>query len=368
MKKFSLKSIIIFCALAFCSLLCFLAWVFTGNILESQKAAERWGGDSELVFRQFSVFLPESGAVSVDSIYEFRSKLQTEMTEVALETPENGSLFCDAWSASGKLTVSGENGSGEASVIAVGGSYFHFHPLTLISGSYISENDIMKDRILLDEDMAWLLFGGTDLVGMTVTINNIPYVVAGVISREDDRASESTYTGGAGLYMSFEAFNAMTEQGVSCYEIVMPEPVDGFGASVLEEDFSIGEGEITENSGRFSFSNELKILGAFGTRSMRTGSVSYPYWENAARYYEDWCALFLLLGMLLAVAPLILLLAVLYRLLRMGKSAVAARLPAAASKAVENVQYRIFSRKSSRGCNMKKEGGGKHGKRYAQKH
>lgn len=353
MKKLSLRSIVILCAFALLSLLCFLAWHFTGGILESQKAAERWAGDSELEFRQFSVFLPESGTVSVDSIYQFRSTLQTKMTDVALETPENGSLFCDAWSTTGRLTVFGENGSGEASVIAVGGNYFYFHPLTLLNGSYISENDIMKDRVLLDEDMAWLLFGGTDLAGMTVTINDVPFVVAGVISREDDRASVSTYTGGAGLYMSFEAFSAMTEQGIDCYEIVIPEPVDGFGASALEDSFSIGEGEMIENSGRFSFTSGLKLLGAFGTRSMHTSPVSYPYWENAARYYEDWCALFLLLGMLLALVPLALLIAVFCRLCRMGKAAAAARLPAAASKAMENVRDRLYSRRCSRDSRTK---------------
>ena len=368
MKKFSLKSMICLGTLALLSLLCFLAWFFTGKTLESQKAAERWGGDSELAFRQFTVFLPESGRIGQEDIYRFRGTLETRLADASLETPERGSLYCDAWSASGKLTVSGENGTGEASVIAVGGQYFHFHPLTLVSGSYLSENDLMKDRVLLDEDLAWLLFGGTDLAGMTVTINDLPYVVAGVVSREADKASTETYTGGAGMYMSFEAFSAIAEQGADCYEIVLPEPVDGFGAGLMKENFSIGDGELVENTGRYSFTRGLKLLGDFGTRSMRTSPVVYPYWENAARYYEDWCALYLLLGLLLAVGPLGGVLVLLFRLCRKGKALVAAKLPAAAARAADEAQYRLFSRRSSRGSHEKKRRGGKHGKRYAQKH
>ena len=39
----------------------------------------------------------------------------------------------------------------------------------------------------------------------------------------------------------------------------------------------------------------LKILGAFGTRSMGLSGITFPYWENIARGYED-----ILAGLLLA--------------------------------------------------------------------
>lgn len=368
MKKPSLRSIIIFSAFSLMTAICFLVWHFTGDVLVSQKAAERWDNGSELEFRQFSVFLPESSALTVEDIYEFRSTIISKMSEVSLEQPERGSLFCDAWSTSGKLTVYGDNGSGEASVVAVGGNYFHFHPLTLVNGNYISENDLMQDRVLLDEDMAWLLFGGTDLVGMTVTINDLPFVIAGVISREEDKASVKTYSDGSGIYMSYDAFADLSETGIDCYEIVMAEPVDGFAAGVLEENFDTDDCELVENSSRYSVANGLELIAAFGTRSMRSSAVAYPYWENAARYYEDWCALFLLLGMLFAVCPLVLLLVLLFRLCRIAKASVAAWLPSALSEAKETISSRIYDRKSSRSCRVKKDGGSKHGKRYAEKY
>lgn len=355
MKKLSLKLILANAVLLILALVCVIAWQVAGNLLESQKAAERWRGESDLNFEQFSVYLTEGGQLSLEDIYQFRQTLETKMTEAVLETPENGSLYSDAWSATGKLTVRGDHGSGEASVIAVGGDFFQFHPLTLVSGSYISESDVMKDRVILDEELAWMLFGGKDLEGMTVTINGSPFLVAGVVSREEDKASQKTYTGGAGMYMSYDAFNAISETGISCYEAVLPEPVDGFGENVLRENFRIGDGELVKNSSRFSFGSEWDILSSFGTRSMHTSSVAYPYWENAARYLEDWCALYLLLAMLFALVPVLSLCALLVLLLRRGKRVIAAKVPALAGKAVDKVEYRMFSRRSQKGSHVKRK-------------
>lgn len=61
----------------------------------------------------------------------------------------------------------------------MGGNFFDFHPIRLLSGNYISPDDLMKDRVLLDEDTAWLLFGGTQLEGLSFKIDGVPFVVAG---------------------------------------------------------------------------------------------------------------------------------------------------------------------------------------------
>ena len=61
-----------------------------------------------------------------------------------------------------------------------------------------------------------------------------------------------------------------------------------------------------ENTSRFSLFNELKVLAAFGTRSMNGKAIIYPYWENIARGYEDIIALFVLFMLLLVLYPLIL--------------------------------------------------------------
>jgi hypothetical protein len=56
--------------------------------------------------------------------------------------------------------------------------------------------------------LAWKLFGGSNLAGMTVTIGDKPFVVAGVVKRESDKADKAAYDGGAGLYMLYDAYNS----------------------------------------------------------------------------------------------------------------------------------------------------------------
>ena len=75
-------------------------------------------------------------------------------------------VYTDAYCAFGKTSVTGDHGSSDASVVAVGGNYFLFHPLDLVSGTYFSESDVMHDRVVLDETLAWKLFGGSNLTGM----------------------------------------------------------------------------------------------------------------------------------------------------------------------------------------------------------
>lgn len=329
---------------AVCLAVCFS---FPGR-LQSQFAAERWTGESELRFEQLSCFMSETDSLSLNNIYEFRYKLGTKLTEASLDSPENGSLFNDAWSASGKLTVYGDHGNAECSVIAVGGDYFSFHPLRLLSGSYISEDDLMYDRVLLDRELAWRLFGGTNLQGMTVTINNMPYVVAGVVEREQDFASRKAYDGGPGMYMSYASYSELTAgedspgEPIECYEIVMPQPVEGFAEGLINENFAVGEGELINNSGRFTFGEIFGIIKQFGTRSMHTTSVIYPYWENAARCLGDWCALFMLLALIFGASPLVCAFVVLMILLVRGKDYLADNVPEWTAGAIDRVRKKRY--------------------------
>ena len=209
-----------------------------------------------------------------------------------------------------------------------GRGVFSFHPITLISGSYITAADLMQDRALLDEETAWLLFGGTDIQDMTFKINGVPFVVAGVIEREQDFATKSAYTDGMGIFISYDAWVTLNSSsgedsaaagdsassgttaaastsstGIQCYEVVLPNPVKNFAVGVVREKFPIGRGEIVNNTERFGTANLWQLIRGFGTRSMQTRGVIYPYWENAARGVEDRAALLLLGGIAALVLP-----------------------------------------------------------------
>ncbi len=275
------------------------------NTLESLTAADRFRGDGDVRFAQLACFLPVGEGKSEDDIFTFRQSLDSKMVEQSLEAPEGGRLFIDAYCGTASVSVKSESGAATVEAVGVGGDFFYFHPLQLRSGAYFDGEDLMDDLVVLDEEMAWRLFGGTDLAGMTVLINDEPFVVAGVISREDDFASRKAYSGDGGLFMSFSAMKRLKEDAaISCYEVVMPDPISGYAKGVVRDTFPVGKGDVVENSGRYGLAHLVtEVIGGFGQRSMRTNGVVYPYWENAVRLTEDYAALLLALAAVFAVCP-----------------------------------------------------------------
>ena len=273
------------------------------HALLTQSAAKAWRGSNELRFAQVSAFLPEDGKIALSAVESFRRTLEQALVNASLEAPEGGSLYTDAYSGKAEISVSSNKSTVTVKAIGVGGDYFLFHPLQLRSGSYLTADDYMADRVVLDEELAWALFGSNDVAGMSVTINNRPYPVAGVIHREDDFASKKAYQDGAGLFMSYDALNAISETKISCYELVAPDMITGYAKSVVSDKFPIGNGEVVQNTGRYSLTSLLKVIGSFGERSMSTKGILYPYWENAARMTEDYAALWLVLLVLCSLCP-----------------------------------------------------------------
>ena len=286
---------------------CALGLRRVSGTLDTLTAAGRFQGAGEVRYAQLACYLPVDGGKSEEDIRSFRQSLENKMSEQSLEAAEGGRLYLDAYSGVSQLTIASENGgSTTLKAVGVGGEFFYFHPLRLRSGSYIKEGDLMDDLVLLDEELAWKLFGGTDLAGLTVTINNVPFVVSGVVSRETDFATEKAYTGDGGLYMSFSAMRRLDEDAtITSYEITMPNPIGGYASGILSDTFPIGTGDIVENSSRYSLPHLWEVIQNFGQRSMRLNGVIYPYWENAVRLTEDYAAGLLLLAVLLALYPLL---------------------------------------------------------------
>ena len=317
---------------------CVLGFVYsdTAGRLLAQQAAERYQGEGEQRYAQASTFFPVGAEKSLTDIYSFRSKMDSKLLDVSLEAKEDEPpLWIDAYSGSGKLTVTGNKGRAEVRATGVGGEWFSFHPLTLRSGSYINEDSLMHDQVLLDEKLAWQIFGSYELAGMTVTIGDKPFVVAGVVAIESDKASQKSYDATGEVFLHFDALLELNggEGGIDCYELVCAEPITGFTAGLLREAFQ--DAETVQNTGRFSLSNTIKVIADFGTRSMQTAGVALPYWENAARLTEDYAVLLLLLSVLLALCPAIFLTVTVIRYIRRGYRFVKATVPVKVEAAVE---------------------------------
>lgn len=178
---------------------------------------------------------------------------------------------------------------------------------------YFSGSDLMQDRVILDQNTAWQLFGSYDIAGQPITIgsgtNSHTGIVAGVVESEsgwmNERAGAQTGT----VYVSYEVLDTFgSHNGINSYEVVMPNPVTGFAKNMVTENIGLEEDsiEVVENSSRYSFFSLLSVLGQFGTRSMNAKAIIYPYWENAARGWEDILSVILLLQLLLYLVPVVL--------------------------------------------------------------
>ncbi len=315
-------------------------------------AARRFRGDSDTRFAQLACFLPVGQGRTAEEIASFRRELETKFEEQSLEAPENGSLYVDAYSGTARVSITSDHGTAELNAFGVGGDFFSFHPLTLRSGSYITERDLMDDLVILDEVLAWRLFGGTDLTGLTITINGEPFVVSGVVTMEEDFASQrANDTQQGAIFLSWSALKRLDESlDISCYELVMPDPITGYAKSVVEESFSAGD--VVENSSRYTAGHLLEVICSFGERSMRADGIIYPYWENALRLTEDYAALLAVLMVLLALCPvgcaLTLLIRWIWRSGRRVKTAVPEKVEAAVERRREK-RYEEFLDKDAEG-------------------
>ncbi len=301
-KRIIYAVVVVFLLLA--AACCYAVVRSISGMLLTQQEAERWQGESDTPFAQISCFIPVDQTIDTSKVNEFRQVMMKKFQEASLDIHSGEQLYVDAWSTSGKLSVSSALGKGDVYAYAVGGDFFLFHPLVLKSGSYISGDDLMQDRAVIDEETAWLLFGSDNVQGMSFKIEGQNFVVAGVIDHEDDFATKKAYTDDLGIFISYDAYLELVEgAGITCYEVVMPEPVKGFALGVAKDKFPIGRGEIINNTTRFSFSKLINISRQYGERSMQSKGVLYPYWENAARYAEDIAALFMSLCMLFLLLP-----------------------------------------------------------------
>ncbi|NLL77945.1 MAG: ABC transporter permease [Clostridiales bacterium] len=307
-RNFTIKQIII----AVVVVICLFIWggftVFATvkkQELLDQNAADRWSAENDTA--QISCFFTEGTKVDKNSIMTFEHQLDAVLRESSItSTNENARLWADAYSAQGKVTIKSGKSSLELNAVGIGGDFFMFHPVQLINGTYFSGNDLMHDRIIIDEDAAWQLFGSNDVTGMEVYIGGVPHYICGVIRRADGRMHEAAGLDKTCAYISYETLEEQGNiEGINTYEIVMPNPVSGFAYAKVKEKFGIDElgMQVVENSARYGFKSLFTVISEFGTRSMNSYAIGYPYWENVARGWEDIFAIILILQILFLFIP-----------------------------------------------------------------
>jgi hypothetical protein len=329
--------------------------------LPEQLEADRW--DEEKKMSQVSLFFTEDQLIDSNFIKKMEFTLKGKMTEVGIveddddedtksasnsNTPviidtqplgeqpkepepqevDDSRLYASCYSAQGIINITFEKKTAEK-ITAIGteGDFFLFHPLELVSGSYYMPDAIMKDQIVIDEDLAWQLFGSNDVAGEMVTIGEVPHYVAGVVKREEGKLRTAAGQSVGIAYISYDSLckygvilSGRTENtelsedgvnanigGINCYEVVMPGPVDGIVAKIVKESAALDDKYISvvDNTARFSFFALMEVIMSYGTRSMWNQAIYFPYWENLARGYEDLLATILFFRLICRIIVII---------------------------------------------------------------
>lgn len=251
-----------------------------GKSLLCQQAAERFTGQSDEGFVQISIFFTQMDEVTDYNILLYNEALQSSLNYSGIKEPETGSIFTYAFSNSSDLAIQSTRGTFNISAIGTGGNFFFFHPYRLLYGSCI---DIPAGNgVVLNAGSAWKLFGAINVVGMPVTINGAAYVVTGIVDLEADKSSRAAL-GGTDC-IAFVPYSAIGT-GITCYEVVLPEPVKGYGKALIDGLYP-GDTVKSVNTSRFSASIIWDAILDLPAYNMITSSIQYPYWENAARNVE----------------------------------------------------------------------------------
>lgn len=283
------------------------------NQLSTQQLAARWSEENN--FSQISCFFTEEAKLETSQIRQIQAGLEEALKEASINADgKAGRTWVDAYSTQGELTVSSKRSGSTFRAFGVSEDFFLFHPLKLLSGSYATQDELNEDGIILDENVAWQLFGSYNVTGLTVEIGNHAYVIRGVVRSDSGFFSEATKEDEPTVYVSYPVLEEHMgdENGtlkIDCYELLIANPVEDFGVTTLTERLEIDETtyEMVENSTRFGWKHKIEMLKAFGTRSMGMTGIVYPYWENRARGYEDVILLLFVLEVVCLIYPVILL-------------------------------------------------------------
>ena len=279
--------------------------LLTGQLKE-QNVASEWSKKDDYV--QLSCFFSKDAGMTSEQILPVERQLTEALQNAAAENESGmGRSYVDAYSSQGQLTVYSDKTSVTVRAFGVGGDFFQFHPLKLLDGTYFDGNDFNGDGVILDENVAWQLFGGNHISGMTVEIDNVVYPVRGVVRSDSGFFSEAAEEEKPTIYVSYGILAKGKEEPlpVDSYELLILNPVKQFGFRALKDALGLDETayEIVENTTRYGLLNRLALLKNFGVRSMRTKNIVFPYWENRARAYEDVVELLFVLELLCLIYP-----------------------------------------------------------------
>ncbi|WP_029321562.1 ABC transporter permease [Butyrivibrio sp. AE3004] len=338
-KNLKIRQIVFIAVLVFLVLTIYGINFFRDNIVDhqyDQLMGRRWSDDQRC--GQVSMFFSENQGVNTDKINEYvyninKGLIADGLQEADASTQGGDAVWNYCFSSVGSVDINKELKTVTAVAIGVGGDYFQFHPMRLLSGNYFTGDIVMKDYVILDEDLAWQLFGSTNIIGENILIGGVPHYIVGVVKKDSGKYVKAAGMVYPTIFMSFESLatygkidasvlstdgtlgkvdvasknddengNGSSDvdtqaKGIICMEVVMPNTVSNYAKTFVIDKLGLNttQVEVVDNSARFEDINLLGLIGKFNTRGMQIKPVIYPYWENNARAYENILAVALLI-------------------------------------------------------------------------
>lgn len=254
-------------------------------VQKSQLAAERW--DSDTV--QVSCFLSNAAHLTGDGITSLRTAITDRLAQDSVQTCWYDAFSCDA----GTVQVWGaKRVSKQLELTLISEHYFRIHAETILDGSCLSERDVSTMQVVLEEQAAWELFGAVNVSGMEVSFDNRICQVAGVVRVSQDFATQKMMEDALPqMFMLYEdyAVNAEEAPVITNYEAILPEPVQQYGVTLIQEimPYVITNGDtasyrVIQNTDRFSAANVWRYFWDASDYTIRKEAVAYPFSENAA--------------------------------------------------------------------------------------
>ena len=295
--------------------------------LYSEQAAARWD-NKDMDYAEISLFYSEASGLDAGSIQNIRNSIQKKLYDDSyLSDDAEGRVWIDAYCGHTFDEVRKDSNSIKVNVYTVGGDFFQIHPIPLKSGSYLDMESSDVNQILLDEYVAWDLFGGSDVSGMKLWIGDSVFTVTGVVKVDESKAYTQAYGEYNSVYVPIESYSRKDAQSgdkfdeaqldtsdstgssgndgtkALCYEAVLPSPIKNYALNVVAEaagiEFKSDEEkekmrsslnfediEIVDNTARFKMMQLFTNSRNRDYIEMRANNIYYPYWENIARHEE----------------------------------------------------------------------------------
>lgn len=290
--------------------ICELTVVGIRGSFDFLKAGKRWAPDGAR-YAVISLYTEESAALSADQVESWAHSIDSALLQSSIApSSENARSWAYTYATEKTMSVSGPAGSGTAEVIAAGGDFFVFHPLDFIYGSAFLNDTSNPNGVVIDDMLAWKIFGAVNIVGMEMTIGDNSYTVVGVTTRESNHGIYNyTYGERPRMYMSYAGYlklqgsDSSNAADITMFETVLPNEVKSFAKNIFDGVITANEETMTEieSTDRFSLINRYNNMKILKYSWIRENKIEYPYWENEERVADYRCAILMIFEVAFAV-------------------------------------------------------------------